>query len=203
MDRKIHPGGEGGYWCDGVRESLNIASMEYVEFENLVEKSTVYLRARNDKISREYGIGGYSRYEYDLFQNEIWWSAAEGPKVRGKLTIVGSLSSKSGTWLWAWANPHFNDIEIGPIDKVRDFGDREDIQKLTESKWQADEVDGWEMTSVSARLLESQGAYRSPSASGNLFLLYDRLEFIPADEMARYLPLKRNQEADSNDQGST
>jgi hypothetical protein len=47
------------------------------------------------------------------------------------------------------------------------------------------------MTAIAARLLEAQGAYRSPSESGFLFLLYDRLEQIPATEMARYMPLKR------------
>jgi hypothetical protein len=47
------------------------------------------------------------------------------------------------------------------------------------------------MTSVSARLLEAQGAYRSPSASGGLFLLCDGLEFIPDDDKLHYRPLKR------------
>jgi hypothetical protein len=173
--------------------------MDYTEFGKLIEQSTEYLRACNEKASRQFGIGDYARYEYDLFQNEIWWSDTSGPKVRGRLTIVGSFSSKSETWLWAWANPHFKDVEIGPINKVREFGEHEEITKLTESKWDADEVDGWEMTSISGRLLEAQGAYRSPSESGELFMLYDHLEFIPEEEMNRYLPLKR---AEQDDRGS-
>ena len=165
--------------------------MKYTEFENLVLQATAYLRASNDKANRHFGIGSYARYEYDLFQNEIWWSDPLGPKVRARLTIVGSFSKKTDTWLWAWANPHFNDVEIGEIEKVREFGESEDITKLTESKWPADEIDGWEMTSISARLLEAQGAYCSPSDTGELFLLYDGLEFIPEEEKHRYMPLKR------------
>ena len=172
--------------------------MTYTEFEKLIEDSTAYLRACNDKANRSFGIGGFARYEYDLFRNEIWWSDAGGPKVRAKVTIVGSLSTKSGTWLWSWVNPHFDDVEIGPIDKVRLFGEREGISKLVEQKWEAEEVDGWEMAAVSGRLLESQGAYRSPHASGALFLLYDQLEFIPEREMERYLPLKRDEDAESS-----
>ena len=168
--------------------------MDYTDFEKLIEQSAEYLRACNERASRQFGIGDYARYEYDLFQNEIWWSDTSGPKVRGKLTIVGSFSSKSETWLWAWANPHFKDVEIGPIDRVREFGEREELAKLTESKWDADEVDGWEMTSISGRLLEAQGAYRSLSESGGLFMLYDHLEFIPEKEIARYLPLKPSEQ---------
>jgi hypothetical protein len=169
--------------------------MTYTEFEKFIKESTAYLRACNDRANLSFGIGEYARYEYDLFRNEIWWSDSEGAKVRGKVTVVGSWSSKSDTWLWAWANPHFNDVEIGPIDQVRSFGEQEEIPKLTEQKWEAEEVDGWEMTSVSARLLESQGAYRSPDSSGSLFLLYDHLELIPKNDMERYKPLKRSDQA--------
>lgn len=165
--------------------------MEYTAFEKLIETSTAYLRACNDKNHRFFQIGSYDRYEYDLFRNEIWWSASDGPKVRAKVTIVGSLSKRSNTWLWAWANPHFQDVVTSLIERVRLFGERESIVKLTEEKWEADEVDAWEMASVSARLLEAQGAYRSPGDSVSLFLLYDRLEFIPQGEIESYLPLKR------------
>lgn len=165
--------------------------MDYTAFEDLIEKSTEYLRACNAKSERHFGIGSYQRYEYDLPRNEMWWSGSDGPKVRAKVTVVGTLSSGSGTWLWAWANPHFRGIETGLIDKVRAFGECEDIVKLTEEKWEADEVDAWEMTSICARLLESQGAYCSPRDSVSLFLLYDHLEFIPSEEIGRYLPLKR------------
>lgn len=165
--------------------------MEYTDFESLINQATEYLRSANEKNNRLFGIDGYSRYEYDLFRNEIWWSDRDDPKVRAKVTIVGSISTKSDTWLWSWANPHFKDVEIGPIFAVRDFGERECIRKLIEEKWAANEVDGWEMTSVSARLLEAQGAYKSPHADGGLFLLYDGLEFIPEEEKYDYRPRKR------------
>jgi hypothetical protein len=171
--------------------------MEYIEFEDFISQSTAYLRACNDKAERHFGIGGYARYEYDLHRREIWWGDVGVPKVRGKVTIVGSISTKSDTWLWSWGNPHFNEVDLGPILEVKKFGEQESITKLTESKWAAQEVDGWEMTSVSARLLEAQGAYKSPSDKGSLFLLFDQLEFIPEDEIGPYLPLKR--EAPSED----
>lgn len=175
-----------------------LPKMEYTEFESFIAQATEYLRTAIEKNKRLFGIGDYSRFEYDLFRNDIWWSDADDPKVRAKVTIVGSISTKSDSWLWSWANPHFKEVEIGPICGVRDFGEREGITKLTEEKWAADEVDGWEMTSVSARLLEAQGAYKSPSASGGLFLLYDGLEFIPDEDKQHYRPLKRPAEQDAS-----
>lgn len=165
--------------------------MTYQEYETFSREATDYLKARIENAKAQFGIGSFPRYEYDLFRGEIWWSEVGAPKVRGRVTVVGTISTKSNTWLWSWANPHFSDIILGDIDKVRALGEAETITKLTEKKWDAEEVDGWEMTAIAARLLEAQGAYRSPSNNGFLFLLYDGLEPIPVAEMERYMPLKR------------
>jgi hypothetical protein len=60
-----------------------------------------------------------------------------------------------------------------------------------------EEIDGWEMTAVAARLLEAEGAYRSPSENAFLFLLYDQLEKIPESEIADYMPLKIEEQTQS------
>ncbi len=177
--------------------------MEFIEFESFIRQSTDYLKNCNEKAIRFFGLGGYGRYEYDLFQNEIWWSDDGDPKVRAKLIIVGSISTQSNTWLWAWANPHFDDVKGDAIAVVRDFGEKNGLQKLVEAKWPGDQIDGWEMTSISARLLEAQGAYYSPNDNGGLFLLFDGLEFIPEEDKTRYKPLKKQAvEAASSPSGS-
>jgi hypothetical protein len=168
--------------------------MDYPQFEKLVEQSVSYLTACNAKACRLYGIGDYPRYEYDLHRGEMWWSEGADPKVRARVTIVGTLGSDPPTWLWSWANSHFDRLELGPIDKVRQFGEEEEIPKLTDPQWEAEEADGWEMAAVAARLLESQGAYRSPGSTCQMFLLFDGLEFIPEEEKSRYLPLRRPEE---------
>jgi hypothetical protein len=165
--------------------------MTFPEYETFRSESTDYLKARIEHAKERFGIGVFPRYEYDLFRGEIWWSEVDAPKIRGRVTVVGSISTKSNTWLWAWANPHFSDIPSGDIKKVEEFGSSESIAKLTEPKWNADEVDGWEMTAIAARLLEAEGAYRSPSETGFLFLLYDRLEQIPTADIDQYMPLKK------------
>lgn len=165
--------------------------MTYPEYEIFAREATDYLKARIEHAKAQFGIGSLARYEYDLYRGEIWWSEVGAPKVRGRVTVVGTISTKSNTWLWAWANPHFQDVNLGDIDQVRALGEAEGITKLTEEKWAADEVDGWEMSAIAARLLEAQGAYRSPGENGFLFMLYDGLEPIPAAERERYMPLKR------------
>lgn len=165
--------------------------MTYLKYEAFRSESTDYLKARIEHAKARFGIGDFSRYEYDLFRGEIWWGEVGAPNIRGRVTVVGSLSTKSGTWLWSWANPRFSDVPLGEIRNVREFGSKEAIAKLTDAKWNAEEVDGWEMTAIAARLLEAEGAYRSPSETGFLFLLYDRLEHIPVADIDHYMPLQK------------
>jgi hypothetical protein len=162
------------------------ASMQNPQFEWLIEQSTAYLRACNQKANRHFGIGGYSRYAYNLPRNEIWWCERSDPKVRGRISLVGSISQDLEQWLWAWANPRFKGLDLGDICRVREFGEAEAIGKLVKSQWPADSFEGWQMTSVSARLLEAQGAYLCHSEMGGLFLLYDGLEFIAEEQKPRY-----------------
>lgn len=154
-------------------------------FEHLVEQSTAYVRACNGRAVERFGLGTYERYEFDLRRREIWWSSPEGPQVRARVTLAGTTSRETDTWLWAWANPYFHEIDIGPIGRVRDFGEEEGIAKLTNARWAAGEMDGWEMAAVSARLLEEQGVYHA-TGSVSLYLLLHGLEFIPHAERGPY-----------------
>lgn len=99
-------------------------------------------------------------------------------QVEARITIVGSISTISNTSLWSWANPHFDDLRTPDIERVREYGIQHGIEPLTQVKWIAGEIDGWEMTAVSARLLESEAAYRSPSSKGGLFLLLNGLKRV-------------------------
>ncbi|MEK6323725.1 MAG: DUF6882 domain-containing protein [Acidobacteriota bacterium] len=54
--------------------------------------------------------------------------------------------------------------------KVRDFGEVQGFPRLTTPKWSGEEVDGWEMTSIAAYILNARGAYRTPDETGFTFL---------------------------------
>ncbi len=147
-------------------------------FQDFLDESNVYLKTRVAKSQEAFGIGQYERYDYDLPSGRFWWSDAGVTKVEARVIPVGSISTESNTWLWAWANPHLDDVSMTEIERVRAFGEEHGINKLTDHKWDADEFDGGEMTSIASRLLEADSAYRSPSRTGFLFLLLTDLHYV-------------------------
>ena len=83
-----------------------------------------------------------------------------------EIQFVGSISTVSNTWLWAWANPTVDAALCERLAHVRAYGDRHGIEQLVTAKWEADATDGWEMTSIVAYLLGAIGAYRTPDERG-------------------------------------
>ena len=151
--------------------------MNEADYNKLVQASTDYLNVRIERCRQDYKIGEYARYDYDQEKAELVWSDEGIPKVIAKIQFVGSISTKSNTWLWSWENPSVLDNLKKDIVRIRSFGETHGIEKLTNAKWIADEFDGWEMTSIAAKLLEARGAYRAPSSNGFTFMIITEISW--------------------------
>ena len=66
------------------------------------------------------------------------------------------------------------------LNEVRLYGEHHGIWQLTTPRWEADEVDGWEMASIAGYVLQSKGAYRMPDSDHFRFAIFDAVEWLPA-----------------------
>lgn len=57
--------------------------------------------------------------------------------------IIGIFNTQKKTWLWAWDNPSVAAALTFDVRRVRAFGKRNRIEKLTERSWSAEESDAW------------------------------------------------------------
>lgn len=109
------------------------------------------------------------------------------------VTLLGSFSHLSRTWLWLWDNPHF-DLSLpafARVREVREFGQRQQIPEFTAGHldfsgfpdpYQAATT----MVIAAAALLGGNGihAYRFNERKGSAFLHVDDPQ-LPADEFPR------------------
>jgi len=145
---------------------------------DLIEDASEYLIEKNRLSEEKYQIGSYARYHYDQETEELIWSTGGVPKVAAKIQFVGSISKMSNTWLWSWANDSVLTKSKRDIYKVKAFGEKHSIRKLIDAKWSAEEVDGWEMAGVAAKLLDAAGAYKSPDTHCDTFLIYSQIDWV-------------------------
>lgn len=137
----------------------------------LVETSYAYLEARQDELMRDFDLAGHQRWDLDQETGALVFSNDGVPAVAAAFQFVGSFSTKSGTWLWSWANPSIEPGLHEGLQAVVAYGEANGFSKLTKAKWAAEEVDGWEMAAITAYLLKAKGVYRPPFSNGVSFVV--------------------------------
>ncbi len=164
------------------RKARNLLDLDTISFENLSHTAYEYLDRQQESSKVVYNIGAYQNWYYDQLTGELSFSDFGIKKLIIDYEEVGSISLKSNTWLWAWANPHIEERIKSEIVKVREYGHKRRFEKLTNPKWVADEPDGWEMTAIAAYLLKAKGAYRAPSSDNMLysFMIYKNIRWTEA-----------------------
>jgi hypothetical protein len=140
------------------------------EWNSLLAECCHFLQERQARITEEYEIGNHKRWDWDQDRGELIFSNDGVPAVIASIEFVGSISTISNTWLWSWANFSLTEKVRTRMKEVRSFGELHHYPRLTNPKWSAEELDGWEMTSIAAYVLDARGAYRTPDENGFTFL---------------------------------
>jgi len=160
---------------ENVQEENLITPKDTKEFEKLSKISYEYLKKQQEEVEEKYGIGKYENWFYDQEKGTLSFSDKGIDKIIIKYEEVGSISRISNTWLWSWANPHLDYKIKTDINLVKEYGDKQKLEKLIKRKWNADEYDGWEMTAISAYLMKAKGAYRVPTEKTFSFMIYKEI----------------------------
>nr|WP_245446127.1 DUF6882 domain-containing protein [Mesorhizobium kowhaii] len=126
---------------------------------------------------KEFRLGSWSRYDYDMTTGRLLFSKDGAVKVITEIQIAGSTSAKADNWLWAWANSNLPDDLLTDAKLVRSFGEKNSIDALAQAYvTDADndlEALGWELTGAMVRICDALGAYRSPRGEGGaLYLIF-------------------------------
>jgi hypothetical protein len=142
------------------------------EFVELVTAAHAYATARQDELRRDFALGSWARWDWDQDTGKLVFSDAHGvPRVVADVRFAGSVSTESKTWLWSWANPYMERALTDDVREVRLLGEARGIAQLTTAKWPASETDGWEMTSITAYVLQAKGVYRTPVDTGFTYMV--------------------------------
>jgi len=149
------------------------------KFSAFLHEAVHHLQDLNKKCEEEFRISSWARWDYDLDRGTLTFSQDGQPKVVAAIQVVGSISLSSGTWLWSWANQCFPLCVTQDVEKVRAFGELENLAELTQAKRPADEHVGWKMTAIAAKVLGAKGAYRCPGENGFVYVIYSSVTIVP------------------------
>lgn len=140
-------------------------------YRSLVTEAHQYMTECQDRLRSEYQLDAWPRYDWGQESASLVFSDQSGPRVRASIQFVGSISTRTNTWLWSWANDSLMYQVTCLMSRVREYGKQNGIDRLAKDYWPANEVDGWEMTSVAGFILGAKGAYRTPDENGFIYMV--------------------------------
>jgi hypothetical protein len=143
---------------------------------------------KNDAFFLKYGR--HKRWDWDDSLSTLTFSDPKLPTVRVHCSVVGTTEGDS--WQWSWANKNISPHEKANMEKVREFGEKQGYEKLTNPFLVADEYTGWEMTAVTEHVLDAPGAYRFPTDNGFCYLAFRSVEIMNPEKshQGRHKPRK-------------
>lgn len=177
-----------GSWRGALIAAIVVAVLGYgvvnvrreARMHGLIEESRAYLDSAQSYSKDTFQLNLYARYDYDQRLGTLTLRDSTGrPRVAARIQIVGTFSERSRSWLWSWANPTIESTLADGARTVRNYGLQDRQWRLRDSEWRASNSDAWDMTAVTAKLLKAKGAYRSPTDSGALFMVFTEIRRLP------------------------
>ena len=144
-------------------------------YDSVIKVSRMELMQLIKSSKEKWKLGTYSKFDFDQDEGKLVFYGNGKPRVICEIQVIGSYSTKSGTWLWAWDNPSLNDSLKADSLTVRDFGLKNGVEGLATPTWSGTENDCWDMTAIAAHVVSAEGAYRAPMGDVMVFMLLKRI----------------------------
>jgi uncharacterized protein DUF6882 len=112
-----------------------------------------------------------ARWDFDEAASTLTFAERERSGVVADVRLVGSYSTKSGTFQWAWQTYEDGAPEVADVARLRVFGEVRGIASVTTPTSTCDEAAAWDMACLAGYVLGAEGLYRAPFDHQRWFML--------------------------------
>ncbi len=158
-------------WFKRLRGNKSEEATE-LDFATLMARGQTELQLKTQAHQGMWRFGEEEEWGFDQHVGLLQFTFADGRRAEAPAQIIGTYNSADGTWMWAWNNPSIADPLKRDSLRLKAYGQRHRIAKLTTPKWSGDEKDAWAMAGLALTLCEAQGAYRGPAGTTYVFFTF-------------------------------
>jgi hypothetical protein len=151
-------------------------TLKIIDYDNFAEKCVEDLKQLQDKFNKDYEISFYENWFYNQVTGLLTFSTGD-KELNFKYFDIGSFSEKSKTWKWSWDNEDTLDNVKTKALLMKEFGQVNNIVKLTNGLFDCSEAEAWEFAAIAAKLGNGLGVYR-PVNDNQLKMFLVVTEFI-------------------------
>ena len=162
------------------------------EFHEFICSGFDYLKKRQSTFLDKFKINDHERWDWHQDTGKLIFTHDGVPQVEAEISFSGSISTKSNTWMWAWANDSYLETVKASSREIRNLGEKLGYMKLASAHWNASEEDGWEMTAIMAKQLNAIGAYRTANDHGFSYMVVHNAKWLSKNKLASILSWTKN-----------
>jgi hypothetical protein len=147
-------------------------------YDGWCEDAFATFTAKQKQVAETYRLDSWLRYDYDAAAGTITFTDGVRPRVVADIQVLGTTGESE--FLWSWANAELPASAVEGAAQVKAFGVENGIEELTTERLRSDDLTalGWMLAAIAVRILEAQGAYRAPTATGAVYLALTSLKFV-------------------------
>lgn len=138
--------------------------MDYLDF---VANTFEEFKTIQEAFLSNYKIDDYHNWFYDQETGLLTFSTND-KEINFRYIPIGTYSVESGTWMWVWKNERSIEKNRQAILKIKEFGEKEQFERLKTGHFDSETNEGWEFVAISNKILNGIGGYRV--LSGHLYI---------------------------------
>ncbi|MEM1110000.1 MAG: DUF6882 domain-containing protein [Planctomycetota bacterium] len=122
-----------------------------------------------DKQSRLNDLVGHMDWELSMDEGVLRF----GDQYQWNVQVLGTESTESGTWLWAWGNQasEISEKLLTSANRLRELGKSKNISELCDPQLSTREHDGHFWATLATGLFKANAYYRAPYEAGAVYLM--------------------------------
>jgi hypothetical protein len=154
------------------------AQLTATESAALFHHATHEMRTIQDASQRRWEWNAMASWNFDDTASTLTFSDPSRASIIADVRLVGSYSTRTNTFQWAWHTFDECAPEAVEIARLRIFGAVRGLAKLNTANWKCDEEEGWEMASIAGYVLGTEAVYRAPFDHQRWFMLLSNLRRV-------------------------
>ena len=124
------------------------------------------VQQRQSRAVELHGLSEDAQYFWSLDDASITWSRDGREFLRGRITMIASVNTGRGSWLWSWANDSLPPAVLGDIERVRRYGVEHNFPLLSARNFRAEQRSIAQARTVAADVLDAELLWRDVSDDG-------------------------------------
>lgn len=124
-----------------------------------------------NKFKEKFKTDNYNSWFYDSELQLLKLYNVDEDEIFFRYIPVGSFSLNSNTWMWSWFNESAIEESKAEILNVKQFGSKQNFDKLTIGTFPSDEFECWKLVAISFSIIDGIGVYKVKSDHLELYFI--------------------------------